>query len=363
MSPWSANFRRAIAVAAALVVLFELALRLAGFHFEAAQPDYFVGSEENPFRIENGSFVANTDSFFFPETVPVNKDPREVRVVFLGASNVFALGHVPGLARSLSARWGRPVRIINVSGGGFSTTRLLAAMPACLALKPDVFLLYSGHNEFLEPLLLGRSTGSALERLRTFQLAELAVHALGLALMNRYLLSVGQGKPLRLPRPWSFPRGPTPGHAVVRRAYESALTRMILIAKDAGIPLVIGSTAYNRRSRPFAPGNDSFERAESEYARENYPEALKLYDEATELDRDPRRSSPSLNMTVRELAGKYGVPLADVDAVIVQHSLHGIPGPDLFVDHCHFTGRGNELLEQAFLDALGSIRIPVGGAR
>lgn len=77
---------------------------------------------------------------------------------------------------------------------------------------------------------------------------------------------------------------------------------------------------------------------------------------ARDLDALRFRTDRALNAVIREVAAAEGpgVTLVDVERLMESPaaSAHGIPGSELFLEHCHMTLAGNELIARAVLDAL-----------
>jgi tetratricopeptide (TPR) repeat protein len=166
--------------------------------------------------------------------------------------------------------------------------------------------------------------------------------------------------------------------AAVDRYYARQLDRMVESAQHAGVPILLVTVADNLlRSIPGAASPperaqlDAFERDRGHlspealaariaglpdgvaYAALYYhfgvslldagrPESAMFYLERAErLDPDPARSSYTLRAALKEIAERRGAAVCDLAAELPRYSARGVPGPDLFWDHCHFTAPGH----------------------
>lgn len=126
-------------------------------------PDAFVS-----FRSIRPLFVANESTgryetaadrlvYFRPDSFELNKQPGAYRVFCLGGSTVqgrpFALetAFSTWLALALSAADPkREFEVVNCGGISYASYRLVPILDEVLAYEPDLIVLYTGHNEFLE---------------------------------------------------------------------------------------------------------------------------------------------------------------------------------------------------------------------
>ena len=144
-------------------LLGELLCIACGWGRTADYDDPFVG-----FQSVHPLFVLNDDGdryeippsryrFFAPDSFPETKSPDEFRVFCLGGSTV--QGHPYSLETSFTSfleialheadparRW----RVVNCGGISYASYRLLPILHECLQHDPDLIILCTGHNEFLE---------------------------------------------------------------------------------------------------------------------------------------------------------------------------------------------------------------------
>jgi Flp pilus assembly protein TadD len=173
--------------------MLEGALRLAGFPPRAESGDPFVGfSGIHPlFRLENG--IARTApeklKYFNEASFEVPKPSETVRVFCFGGSTTY--GH-PFDGRTSFPRWLQDLlntadpqhtyEVLNAGGISYASYRILPLIKETLNYQPDLMVVYTGQNEFLERRtysgLLDKPTGflavrARLESFNTFRALQL----------------------------------------------------------------------------------------------------------------------------------------------------------------------------------------------
>ena len=105
-------------------------------------------------RMEIGAERMN---FFCPASFPIQKRPTTLRVFALGGSTTQGQPYrtETAFAHWLSMRLAaaipdREIEVINCGGISYASYRVAAILNEVLTYSPDLILLYTGHNEFLE---------------------------------------------------------------------------------------------------------------------------------------------------------------------------------------------------------------------
>lgn len=151
------------------VLCAELSLRLTHWGRPDVSVDEFVGfSEVFPLfeQSEMGGFfqtVISRTNYFVREQFPVQKDERAFRAFFLGGSTVQGR---PYAIETAFPRWiqeslevrdpNRVWEMVNCGGISYASYRLVSILKECLSqYQPDLIVLCSGQNEFLEDRTYG----------------------------------------------------------------------------------------------------------------------------------------------------------------------------------------------------------------
>lgn len=350
--------RKALAgclVALLLLLGLEGLLRLSGFRFVPPRAGA-AGPPELIFRRDGDVLITRPEyeQVLQPQRIRLETPPElDFRVGILGGSSVYNLRSMEAFRTVLHLRTNRFLPVINMGGISYGTVRELYHLPELLSYKPNVLILYTGHNEFEENLLNElRLTTAPLHpfdlwlsgNLRIYQAVSFAAQRTGGYLARRELLEP-RVDPLRRV---SWDIGPDKGR--VHALYRQNLRTMVSLARSEGVPVLLSTVAYNRRIIPFMPlpGNRWHE-GNSLLAAGKYEEARRAFESGLEEDQSPHRASETTNRIVREVAAESGTPLLDADAEIVKLSPQGIPGPELFQDHCHLNQHyGNVILQRLF---------------
>ncbi|ALC15455.1 hypothetical protein DSOUD_0667 [Desulfuromonas soudanensis] len=412
----------AVVTGLALLALIEGVLTLGGVA-PLANEDPFIGfSGSAPLFIEAepGRLVLNPVKehyFNSPQSFQEPKPKRTFRIVALGGSTTYGrpyLGQTSFVAwlTQLLGRYDSSHRYepLNLGGISYASYRVARVAEEMAGYEPDLFVLYAGHNEFLEartfagqkselPLL--RKVRGVFHHSRLYSLLfrmlpkgqaageDAAKTVLGDEVAAK-LEQVG-GTDL-YHRDADFRRG-------VIAQYRYSMAGIIDRARQRHIPVILctlpsnlaGMSPFKSEHRPgllldeqkrFAKllqqaaenlnsGSASealVELSEAEALDDSYallhffkgaaleklgryPEAYRAYLRAKEEDVVPLRALEVFNQVIRELAQEKQVPLADVEAAIRGASEHGIPGNTWFDDHVHPTIAGQQLIAWEVLDA------------
>lgn len=184
-----------------------------------------------------------------------------LRVVLFGGSNTegFPYDWLDDRLSEVAAAFGRDVEVVNLGRRGYGSGRVRLLVPQALALEPDLLLVYSGHNEFVEAsfrldleLASGASAGGALHGIEGVA-RHLAVYR---ALQGRFAERAGATRAARRPQEQAFEHEkfaalPWEGTLEKYAEYRANLEAMVADARGAGVPLVLCTVAGNDFSAPF----------------------------------------------------------------------------------------------------------------
>lgn len=361
---------------------------------------------------------------WFNYQVFVREKPAHTKRVFcLGGSTTYGRPYVDltsysGWLRELlpladpNHQW----QVINAGGVSYASYRVAAVMQELTQYEPDLFIVYTAHNEFLERRTYAemfersgwaRRTRSLLMRTRTWS----ALERLADRVRPRESPSDKAVLPGEVDEMLNHSIGPQQYHRdpkwrrQVLQHYESNLRRMVTIARDAGAELVFITPASNEmdcspfksvvseelgevESRQFF---DLLELADGELRKGSPQLALDSYAEAAAID--PRHADTQFRMggvlhqfgrheqarnafsvainedvcplravneiteSLHRVAQQLDVPLVDFEERLRAKSLdeqgHECLGGDYFLDHVHPTPEIHKQLALWILQALG----------
>ncbi len=416
----------AVLLGLAVLALVEATLRT----FDLARPtsslDPFVGfSRLHPLFERDAGGVWRTSTarrlYFNDQRFPVRKPPQTVRIFCLGGSTVYGRPYVADTAfpewLRLELQAADPdhrYEVVNCGGISYASYRLVPIVQEVLNYEPDLVVLATGHNEFLEDRTyhdvksrsaFRRWLDDRLYSLRLVQAARRAAETLHLVRPNRTVLSDDVRARLDARSGYASYHWDLAWRRQVAVHFRHSLETMVRLCRSAGVPIVLVNLGCNLRDCPpfksehrpgLAPDDEQrwqslFDAATRLDRQGDYGQALQLYHRAERIDdwyallsyrmakcldrlgrpdqarryywqskeNDvcPLRILEPLHRAVFDVAQQRHVPVVDVAGRVEQESPDGIPGYDWYVDHVHPTVRGHQLLARLLAEVLCKQRL------
>lgn len=335
------------------------------------------------------------------------KTPSTFRVMCLGSSTMFGTpydmnANIQGILRRQlrhrypSLEW----EVINWGASAINSNVVRDFAGDLLEFKPDLIIVYMGHNEYYGP---DGVSASFLERLIP------SLTPLKYSLQDLRLVQVVQGwfagekaKPeqagnlMRQVSGGSLVRLGSDESRWVMGRFETNLDHILSTFAGAQVPVVLSEVSSNLAFPPFASDSvvagrrqGKFDETMRALASENRfteilntVEGLKGSDAmhplalywkgvalrstgqaqqakaALRLARDHDllkfRAPGEINSIIHAAAAKFRVPLVPADSLLSAASPDGIPDDSLFWEHLHPTPRGYYVIANGFLDAIAA---------
>lgn len=406
-----------------LVLTLEILLSFAGLerydHQFMPRSSYpiFVPDKEQP-----DTYVTSPHFETF-----INKQPfRKVkpagltRIFIVGGSAAYGFpyteeyGFSGYLRRALEKAAPGRFEVINAAGMSFGSHRVLDVLKDVVKHDPDLVIVYSGNNEYVERNILpaAKTAPAAAEKIRALLDRTDIYRAVRLALFRaapkvferRMKQDITDIRTNPQVARGDIGRSPHTDAAILEN-YRNNITAMkeLLVRQGvkgvfcavpvdvggwlptSGLPQFVDESAANRwlelveaRDRAFAGGDIA---REVELMRQileitpddpgmlfNYGKILWALGErdqsyqtlvkAKDHDARPVRALSSFNRVIRETVdAKNGISLADLENRIREQFVQG-QGNGIFLDYCHFTETGNKLAAQWLLPAIQAIASP-----
>jgi len=395
--------------------------------FDLGRPDEiddpFVGfSEIHPLFVHNPEAeryeIARSRLLFFkPDSFVSKKPDTGFRIFCLGGSTVQGR---PYAIETSFTNWlkmalqkfqpSREWEVVNCGGISYASYRLVPILRECLQHQPDLVIICTGHNEFLEdrqyshiksaPRWAGLLRHSS--RLRTVALVRsrfFGNRATSNERLSRDVLSGEVDAILDYQNGLSTYHRDDAWRDDVARHYQVNLRRMVSMASEAGVPVLLIQPCSNLKDTPpFKSQHRSdilredvtrFHELVSQ-ARANVaislPEAIRLFEQAIAIDdrhamtrfelgqcyeaahrtadaraafvsaREndicPLRMIEPLNRSMRQVAREAKVMFFSADDLLAAETDDGILGDSLLVDHIHPAFRGHQLIAEEILRRL-----------
>ena len=394
--------RRIIAVLLGLApfLLLEVTLRILGV---GAPTDVHAGFGTAPlFELSDDESTYRTalarEQFFVAEEFDAKKPDREFRIFCLGGSTVQGRPFRPEtsfggwLQVELNAcDSSRRYRTINCGGISYASYRLKPVLREVLNYQPDLIVIATGHNEFLEDRTYSGMKSRSAGR---FLMDELAGSLHTVAAVRQLMGTGPRQEPGesddRLSEKVETRLDDDAGYASYHRndewyqqvcsQYRDSVSEMVAMCDKAGVRLILVHLGSNLRDcPPFKSEHASdlsvddeqrwqalFDSAtqetdvtraldlylQAELIDATYPllqfriarcldklgqheEALKAYRAARDLDVCPLRMVSKMESDLQQIAKNTGVPLVDVRSEVAALGSDGIGGQESYIDHVH----------------------------
>jgi tetratricopeptide (TPR) repeat protein len=416
--------RRRLYIGAAIVcgllpvLALEAGLRLTDIGEEVTYQDSLVGfSRVSPLfecRDEEGVYrTARSHQVLFEEQqFAIEKPADGIRIFVLGGSSVRGrpyttqTGFPRWLELELAARDpDHTYEVVNCGGLSYASYRLRHILEEVLEYEPDLIVLATGHNEFLEDRTyedlkqrswLRSSVEDQLHRLRTVRVVRELVHGNDAPTAEDERTILPELVEARLDQAsgyGSYHRDDE-WSAQVHHHFHRSIEAMVAMCRETEVPIVLVLLGSNVRDCPpfkseHRPGlsldeeqawQAEFDRAgaleesDPQQALEHFQAAAQIDDEHALLrfriarlldrlghideatghylaarDRDvcPLRMPESFAASLRKIAERTATPLVDGRGLIEAESDANLPGNDWYMDHVHPTIGGHQLIAEA----------------
>ncbi len=417
-----------IALLVAALALVEGALTLLGLGDAYLYDDPFVGFAPGKDLFEKKTLAGGETvyatrpeklRFFNHQQFPADKAPGTYRIFALGGSTTAGRPYDDKVA---FCRWlelyldamdpSRDWQAINAGAISYASYRIVVLIKELVRYQPDLFVIYTGHNEFLEERSYSDviHQNPALKRLRFWlngrRFYALARHGV-LALRQpeadeprEHDATLGSEVRARLDG-WTglelYHRDEALQRSVLEH-FEYNLKQMIAIARAHGVRVVLVKPISNLKDfSPFksehragmsaadvaafdvllSGGRGHLAAGDPSAALDAFTEALELDSEhagvhfsagrahlalgqqaareafvrAKDLDVAPLRALERISELIEETAAREDVPLVDLPAILAAGSEMS-PGNELLLDHVHPDVATHSLIAERLIDTL-----------
>lgn len=409
----------AILTGLAVVGVAEVTLRLAGVGSTTQSRDSLIEfSEIRPLFEKNASgdryeIPAHRQVYFQPDSFTSEKPADEYRIFCFGGSTVqgrpysIETSFTTWLELTLTAA--QPAKtweVVNCGGVSYASYRLAPILRETLNYEPDLFIIYTGHNEFLEDTSYGAVKRQPIWIRRMHEsAATLRIYRLLRSLTTEPQPQQKVRLPGEVDALLDYQGGLAKYHRddawrdAVIAEYETNLRKMLAMAQTGNVPVLLINPVSNVRDTPpfkaeSAPGfsaeqQTEFERrwtaaketpwddlnqkrasvlrvlqmddrhAEANFLLAKVDEALgehqnarQAYLRAKDNDVCPLRMLESMHDVLKEVASSTGTELIDVRAAFEAEAEFGLPGDDQLIDHVHPRIQGHQMIAMKLFDAL-----------
>ena len=359
-------------------VLLEIGLRVFDYGYNTEQWIEITENKMmlNPDVAKKYFFATKASPNSIQDVFDKTKAENAFRVFVLGGSSAAGYPYMPlgSFSRYLQKRLEliypkSKIEVVNLSMTAVNSFTILDFMPGIVEQKPDLILIYAGHNEYYGALGAGslESLGSNrevikiilyLNKFRTVQLIR--------NLVQKTAGTFAEGEPrqgtlmARIAREQTIPFESKKYFEGLKQ-FELNMRSVASIAEENNIPLLLGTVTSNLKDQPpfisvnqsnFPPAETVFENAEAELKFRNLMIADSLFRYAKELDALRFRAPGRINKIIRDLSIEFNIPVVPIDERINQASEDNIVGEELMTDHLHLTLNGYQLIGDYYFDLM-----------
>lgn len=370
----------ALLIPIVIIVLLEIGLRFADYGKNLEQ---WIDAGNGKYMMNNEiayRYFYNTNSIPYPigDLFDIEKKENSFRVFVLGASSAAGYPFTPSgtfskyIKKRLELEFpDRNIEVVNLAFAAINSYTLLDLMPGIIEQKPDLILIYAGHNEYYGAL--GAGSSESLGNIRSFVNLMLSLNKFKTTQLFRNVIksifswfSSNEGRQgtlmSRMAKEQSIILNSTEYELGIKQ-FEGNLEDIFEIAKTAKVPVIISDLTCNLKDhKPFIniknsnmpPANDVYESAKNELKNNQIELAKKNFYYAKDLDGLKFRAPSDINKVIHRLAKQFKIPVVKTDSAFNSISPDEIVGNNLMMDHLHPTLEGYKIIGKLFYEKMVS---------
>ncbi len=364
------------------LVILEMSLRIINYGYSSdqwkdiGQGKYTLSPDIGKKYFTNSDFAPSTGEDEFD----IHKKANAFRVFVMGGSSAEGFPYSPmgSFSRYIRRRLevvypNTPIEVVNLGMTAINSYTLLDLLPGVLDQKPDLILIYAGHNEYYGALGVGsvQSFGSSrsvirlmlyLDKFKTTQLVRNSIHWVLSLFSSGKNADTGTLMSNMVKDKYILLNSKLFNEGIEQ--FRENMTDILKLAKNRGVPVILGTLVSNLKDqKPFisvsTPGyrtaDEVYDEAENELKNNHFTEADSLFGLAKDLDALRFRAPEKMNEIIADLGAEFHDPVVPIDSVFDSASPDGIVGDNLIVDHLHPNVKGYQLIGQTFYDCMEKV--------
>ncbi|GAB4287391.1 MAG: hypothetical protein Kow0098_03870 [Ignavibacteriaceae bacterium] len=316
------------------------------------------------------------------EVFDAEKKENAFRVFVLGGSSTAGFPYAPlgSFSRYIQKRLeivypASVIEVVNLGITAVNSYTIRDIFPGVIEQKPDLIIIYAGHNEYYGALGVGSTEnfGSSVFlinlylSLYDFKTVQLLTDLLGeiTGLFNNKEVRSDATLMARMVKEKYIPFRSDLYYKGIEQ-FESNMRDVMEMAKESGVPVILSTLTSNLRDQfPFVsepyknypPAAKIFSLAKKELESGNIRKADSLFVYAKELDALRFRAPGKINEIIRSFGKEFLFPVVDIDSAFRSVSKFGIVGNEFMTDHLHPTLRGYQYMGKVFYEAMTRLNL------
>lgn len=364
-------------------IMLEFILRFTGYGFNNEQwipitpeyPDKLTLNHEIGYRY---FYSTKNIPYSIQDVFDKEKKENAFRVFILGESSAAGFPFSPNgsFSRYISERLkliypDKIIEVVNTGMAAINTYTIKDILPGILKQKPDLILIYTGHNEYYGALGVGSSEslgGSEfvvnsmlwLNQFKVTQLIRNFITWIGKLFTNQDENISGETLMSRMAEDQSIIFDSPSYHKGIKQ-FRNNMETILSRIKEQNIPVIIGTLTSNLKDQPpfisiktdkYLPAIEVYEEAELILKDGDTSSAKELFIKAKELDALRFRAPEDINHWIQKFAYDFEIPIIEIDSYFNGISPYGITGNNLMTDHLHPTLEGYHIIGKLFFDEM-----------
>jgi len=361
-------------------ILLELSLRLFDYgkdipQWVDARRGKYIINPEVAFRyfnqVEN---IPTTIEDIFDQ----QKKNNAFRVFVLGGSSAAGFPYMPmgSFSRYIRKRLeltypNSTIEVVNISLSAVNTYTILDMLPGVLEQKPNLILIYAGHNEYYGALGVGsmESLGTFrsfvklvlyLNKYKTVQLIRNIISGIFSLFASKNLEESPGTLMSRMAKDQYIPMN-SDKYTIGLEQFEGNMREILELIKSHNVPVIVGKVVSNLKdqkpfisvpSEDYPTANQVYEEAKKKLMNGHSKDADSLFRLAKDLDALRFRAPEKINQIIRQVCGEYNATCVSIDSIFNSVSPYGIIGNNLMTDHLHPNIEGYQLMGKAYYEAM-----------
>lgn len=264
----------------------------------------------------------------------------------------------------------RLIEVVNLGMSAINTYTLVDLMPGVIEQKPDLIIIYTGHNEYYGALGVGSLESMVnsdflikaslfFRKFKTYQFINDIIDEIFSLLTKKEIDKESESTLMaQVVKDKLIEFGGDKYKSGIEQ-FKKNIESILKSASANKIPVIIGTLTSNIKDQsPFIAGTNNkkesadsiFVKAGNEFEKGNYPAADSLFRLAKDLDALRFRAPEEINRAINSIGSKYNSRVVNIDSIFCSRSPGNIVGDNLMVDHLHPSLSGYLLMGKSFFD-------------